>query len=48
MLANKWKMGQADTATPARKEMARAGQVRSFRITRLDAEKKRIELELAG
>ena len=48
MLANKWKMGQADTSAPAKKEVARAGQVRSFRITRLDAEKKRIELELAS
>ena len=48
MLANKWKMGQADTSGPARKEVARAGQVRSFRITRLDPDKKRIELELAS
>jgi small subunit ribosomal protein S1 len=47
MLANKWKSGQGDTA-PGRKEMARAGQVRSFRITKLDAEKKRIELEIAS
>jgi small subunit ribosomal protein S1 len=48
MLANKWKMGQADSSGPARKEAVRAGQVRSFRIVRLDAEKKRIELELAS
>jgi small subunit ribosomal protein S1 len=48
MLANKWKMGQADSSGPARKEAVRAGQVRSFRIVRLDAEKKRIDLELAG
>ncbi len=48
MLANKWKTGAADTSQPARKEAARAGQVRSFRITRLDAEKKRIELEMAS
>ncbi len=48
MLANKWKMGQADTSAPARQEVARAGQVRSFRITKLDAEKKKIDIELAN
>jgi len=48
MLASKWKQGVADTAQPARKEVAREGQVRSFRITKLDAEKKRIEVELAS
>lgn len=48
MLANKWKTGAADNSQPARKEAARAGQVRSFRITRLDPEKKRIELEMAS
>ena len=48
MLKNKWKMGQSDLTAPARKEPAKAGQVRSFRIAKLDAEKKRIELELAS
>jgi small subunit ribosomal protein S1 len=48
MLANKWKKGQADTNAPAKKEAARAGQVRTFRITKLDAEKKRIEIEMAS
>jgi small subunit ribosomal protein S1 len=48
MLANKWKKGQADTSAPAKKETARAGQVRTFRITKLDPEKKRIEIEMAS
>jgi small subunit ribosomal protein S1 len=48
MLANKWKKGQADSMAPAKKEVARAGQVRTFRITKLDAEKKRIEIEMAS
>jgi small subunit ribosomal protein S1 len=48
MLANKWKKGQADTSAPAKKEAARAGQVRSFKITKLDAEKKRIEIEMVS
>jgi small subunit ribosomal protein S1 len=45
MLAAKWKQG--GSAGPAR-EMARAGQVRSFRISNLDAAKRLIELELAS
>jgi small subunit ribosomal protein S1 len=44
MLQAKWKGGQ-DKA--ARREPARAGQVRSFRIVKLDAAAKRIELEFA-
>jgi small subunit ribosomal protein S1 len=48
MLANKWKKGEADASAPSRKEAARAGQVRSFRITKLDAEKKKIEIEMAS
>ena len=48
MLASKWKSGGADASQPARKEVAREGQVRSFRILKLDAEKKRIEVELAS
>ena len=45
MLAAKWKQG--GPAGPA-KEVARAGQVRSFRISNLDAAKRLIELELAS
>lgn len=45
MLSAKWKQGQA--AKPS-KEAARAGQVRSFRISNLDAAKRLIELELAS
>ena len=48
MLASKWKSRGADASQPARKEVAREGQVRSFRILKLDAEKKRIEVELAS
>ena len=45
MLEARWKGGQA-TGTP-RREPVRAGQIRSFRIVKLDAAAKRIELELA-
>lgn len=45
MLAAKWKQGGAAEAS---EESARAGQVRSFRISSLDAAKKLIELELAS
>ena len=45
MLEARWKGGQA-TGVP-RREPVRAGQIRSFRIVRLDAAAKRIELELA-
>jgi len=45
MLEAKWKGGQA-TGAP-RREPVRAGQIRSFRIVKLDAAGKRIELELA-
>jgi len=41
MLEAKWKGGQG-----GRKEPARSGQVRSFRIVKLDAAAKKIELEL--
>ncbi len=44
MLAAKWKQG---SSTEAGKDAVRAGQVRSFRITALDPEKRFIELELA-
>jgi small subunit ribosomal protein S1 len=45
MLAAKWKQGKTLNAEPSR-EPARAGQIRSFRITALDPAQKRIELEL--
>jgi small subunit ribosomal protein S1 len=44
-LEAKWKGGQA-TGAP-RREPVRAGQIRSFRIVKLDAAAKKIELELA-
>lgn len=46
MLASRWK--GAGSAAAAQKGMARAGEIRSFRIKHLDAQNKRIELELAG
>jgi len=45
MLEARWKGGQAIGAP--RREPVRAGQIRSFRIVKLDAAGKRIELELA-
>jgi small subunit ribosomal protein S1 len=45
MLQSKWKGGAG--AGSARPEPARAGQIRSFRIARLDPAAKKIELELA-
>jgi small subunit ribosomal protein S1 len=47
MLASKWKKG-GGAGAPEKREPARAGQIRSFRIVHLDPEQKRIELELAG
>ena len=47
MLASQWKKGAAAGA-PAKREPARAGQIRSFRIVRLDPAQKKIEVELAG
>ncbi|HEX4749924.1 MAG TPA: 30S ribosomal protein S1 [Bryobacteraceae bacterium] len=46
MLAAKWKQGGGGNSE--RKETARAGQVRSFRIANLDPANKLIELELAS
>ena len=46
MLQARWKGGASSSAT-SRKEPARAGQIRSFRIARLDAATKKIEVELA-
>jgi small subunit ribosomal protein S1 len=45
MLEARWKGGQA-TGAP-RREPVRAGQIRSFRIVKLDAAGKKIQLELA-
>jgi len=47
MLASKWKPSAASGA-PEKREPARAGQIRSFRIVRLNPAEKKIELELAG
>ena len=44
MLQARWKTGSGG---PPKAEPTRAGQIRSFRITRLDRSAKRIELELA-
>ncbi len=44
MLQARWKSG---AGAPAKAEPARAGQVRSFRIVKLDRTAKKIELELA-
>jgi len=44
MLAKKWKGGQGEGS---KRESARAGQIRSFRIVKLDPATKKIELELA-
>ncbi len=46
MLAAKWKQGGGSAGQS--KEVARAGQIRSFRISHLDPSKKLIELELAS
>ena len=47
MLQARWKSGTSPNEANAKKEAARAGQIRSFRIARLDAAAKKIELELA-
>ncbi|MGH9659435.1 MAG: 30S ribosomal protein S1 [Bryobacteraceae bacterium] len=47
MLAAKWKTGAVRSAPP-RREPAHSGQIRSFRIVRMDVAAKKIELELAG
>jgi small subunit ribosomal protein S1 len=45
MLQNRWKGGESNTKS--KPEALQSGQVRSFRITKLDREAKKIELELA-
>jgi len=46
MLSAKWKQGP--TAQAAQEEAPRAGQVRTFRILKLDQANKKIDVELAG
>jgi small subunit ribosomal protein S1 len=46
MLSAKWKQGPA--AAAVQQEAPRAGQVRTFRILKLDQPNKKIEVELAG
>jgi small subunit ribosomal protein S1 len=46
MLQQRWKTG-GSTASGAKSRAAESGQIRTFRITRLDPEAKKIELELA-
>ncbi|MGP0071606.1 MAG: 30S ribosomal protein S1 [Bryobacteraceae bacterium] len=46
MLSAKWKQGPAAASAP--NEAARAGQIRTFRILKLDQPNKKIEVELAG
>jgi len=48
MLAAKWKHGQPGASGSSRREPARSGQIRSFRILKLDPAQKKIELELAS
>ncbi len=52
MLASKWKGGQGSASgspePEAKRDVPKAGQVRSFRVTKLDSEKKKIEIELAS
>lgn len=47
MLSAKWKQG-ATSVKSARPEPARAGQIRTFRIVKLDQANKQIEVELGG
>lgn len=48
MLAAKWKSGGPNSGDIPGKGMARAGEIRSFKIAHLDPAKKLIELELAS
>jgi hypothetical protein len=47
MLSAKWKQGGSSSKS-SRPEAARAGQIRTFRIVKLDQANKKIEVELAG
>ena len=51
MLASRWKgssgaTAAANTETSAKRELLKAGQIRRFRITKIDAGKKKIDLDL--
>ena len=46
MLSTKWKSGGGSSGS-SEPQGPRAGEVRSFRITAIDTEKKRIDVELA-
>jgi small subunit ribosomal protein S1 len=48
MLSAKWKGSGAAGTRPGKREAARAGQIRSFRIVKLDPGAKKIEVELAS
>jgi len=53
MLASKWKgaaagAGSTTTESTSKPEQVKAGQIRSFKIARLDADKKKIELDLVS
>jgi small subunit ribosomal protein S1 len=54
MLSSKWKgSGQGGSASASddagpKRDIPKAGQIRSFRITKLDSEKKKIDIELVG
>ncbi|MGA3040534.1 MAG: 30S ribosomal protein S1 [Bryobacteraceae bacterium] len=48
MLSAKWKGGAGSGPRAGKREPARAGQIRSFRIVKLDAGGKKIEIEMAG
>lgn len=48
MLSAKWKGGAGSGQRAGKREPARAGQIRSFRIVKMDAGGKKIEIELAG
>jgi small subunit ribosomal protein S1 len=48
MLSAKWKGGTGSGPRAGKREPARAGQIRSFRIVKLDPGAKKIEIEMAG
>jgi hypothetical protein len=48
MLSARWKGGAASSPRVNKREPARAGQIRSFRIVKLDPGAKKIEIELAS
>jgi len=48
MLTARWKGGASSAGSSSKQEPASAGQIRTFRIAKLDAATKKIELELAA